>query len=308
MKVYVDRFGALHDHGVLTLREVLEFRGGRVSPLGGAESVTAALAGRASNGWIYPPMSSQWKFDPRSKQPRERIEGTERPALLWELNPTHELTLDRCRGRGDGRREDAGFILYLLGYLYGTRLQFEGWAVDGRIPFRSTHNISVTPQTTAEFLGNCYDTWRGWQETQQMKATNLLYMHGRAICYEWDWERFAVEYMVTDACWNLASSLHPDLKSPRHECRIVALCTKFGVPDNACLIERIVDLRNDLFHEALWAREEPSMQVNADAFKLAGDLRRLNQRIIPALLGYPTPYVRTRWWELGTFAFAAVKS
>lgn len=306
MIVYSGRFGVLHDCRRLALGQVLEFEGGRVSPVKGAERAIATLANRATEGYVYPPMCSTWVFDPRSKEPKDRIAGTERPALLWKLDPTHELTLDRCKGQGGARREDAGFILHLLGYLYGTRLQFEEWWVDGRIPFRSTHNVFFTLQTAADFLGSCYDTWRSWDESHQTKATNLLYMHGRAACYEWDWERFAIEYMVTDACWNLASALH-HLKGVAHDCRISTLCAKFGIQVDASRIEQIVDLRNDLFHEALWATGQPSMQVCGDALKAADDLRRLNQRIIPALLGYRTPYVRTPWWELGTFQFDAVK-
>ena len=35
----------------------------------------------------------------------------------------------------------------------------------------------------------------------------------------------------------------------------------------------------------------------------AYNLRRLNQRLIPALLGYNNSYVRTSWWALGTCLF-----
>jgi hypothetical protein len=72
---------------------------------------------------------------------------------------------------------------------------------------------------------------------------------------------------------------------------------------DATRIGRFVQLRNDLFHESLWDRSQPTSAAREDAFRAAYDLQRLNQRLIPALLGYRNSYVGTDWSSLGTKHF-----
>ena len=69
------------------------------------------------------------------------------------------------------------------------------------------------------------------------------------------------------------------------------------------LPKKICDLRNELFHETLWDGSQPCTAVNTDAFMCAYHLRRFNQRLIPALLGYNNEYVKTEWWSLSSFLF-----
>jgi hypothetical protein len=61
-------------------------------------------------------------------------------------------------------------------------------------------------------------------------------------------------------------------------------------------IEEIVRLRNDLFHESLWDKGQPCSVASSTGFQQEFNLRHINQRIIPALLGYNTNYINTPWW------------
>ena len=108
-----------------------------------------------------------------------------------------------------------------------------------------------------------------------------------------------IEYMVFDGCWNL-SGLDGKIG---HADRIKTLCDKWDIPSDDILIKSIVDLRNGLFHETFWDKSQPCTGVSSEAFVQAYNLRRLNQRLIPALLGYNNSYVRTSWWALGTCLF-----
>ena len=135
-----------------------------------------------------------------------------------------------------------------------------------------------------------------------MLITNVLFMHSRAPSYEWDWERFTIEYMVLDGCWRLAELLN-GVKGKHHSERIKKLCEKFAIPYDAKGVERLVTLRNELFHETLWDSSQPCTAVAAEAFIKPYDLRQLNQRLIPALLGYDNRYVHTIWWSRGAFPF-----
>ena len=128
-------------------------------------------------------------------------------------------------------------------------------------------------------------------------------MHCRAISYEWDWERFAIEYMVFDGCFKLACLIYNLDSNCSHSERITYLCEHFGIPIKNDLVKDIVQLRNQLFHETLWSNSQPGTAVKGSAFMQSYNLRRLNQRVIPALLDYRNDYVKTGWWFLGPFSF-----
>src|SRR5207253_7148144 len=121
---------------------------------------------------------------------------------------------------------------------------------------------------------------------------------------EWEWERFAFEYAVSDGIYALAARQNPALRPfGAHGKRIPRLCALYGIPVEKPLVQFIVSLRNDLFHQVKWDGSQPGSGGSNAAFIAADHLRRLNQRLFPALLGYNTPYLQTHWWILGTFAF-----
>lgn len=101
-------------------------------------------------------------LDPRTQEPLEEIPKTERPAHLRPVLASHELRLSDLVIAEDLRKGPGAFIIYLLAYLFGTRLQFHDWLFDGRIPIRSTHNIHFTKATAENFLSHCYRAWLGW--------------------------------------------------------------------------------------------------------------------------------------------------
>ncbi|MGH7909471.1 MAG: hypothetical protein ACRENW_06445 [Thermodesulfobacteriota bacterium] len=108
--------------------------------------------------------------------------------------------------------------------------------------------------------------------------------------------------MALDGCWKVAESRH-GVKAKGHPYRIKTLCEAFDIPYDADLVRKIVNLRNDLFHETLWDGSQPCTTVSSSAFQQPSNLHRLNQRLIPALHGYKTPYVKTAWRSLSAWWF-----
>jgi len=204
------------------------------------------------------------------------------------------------------RKGPGGFIIHLLAYILGTRLQFYDWWFDGRIPIESTHNIYISKQTLEDFLSHSYNIWRSWDHNFKNIFINILYMHSRSPSYEWDWERFTIEYMVFDCCYNLSKELNLLIKKKKRRMHDMAhICEEFNIPYDDTLINDIVKLRNKLFHKALWDDSNPCHSLSISKYNQLYDyhLRRLNKRIIPYLLGYHTAYINTGWWHLGTFLF-----
>jgi hypothetical protein len=127
--------------------------------------------------------------------------------------------------------------------------------------------------------------------------------------YQWDWERFTIEYMVFDGLYKLLYSIIDIEKNNRTERRgkrIDFVCNHFGLAFNAEIVKEIVDLRNQLFHETLWSGLQPGTAVPGNAFYHTQNIRRLNQRIIPALLGYKNNYAKSNWWSMDPCLFDSI--
>lgn len=300
--------------GFLPHKWTIEFDGGRVSPIPEFEE-NAAWIDKYINedGFLYPPLVQRVEVDPISMKPLKYIPKTERPAHLHKILASHELCISASGLPEDIRKGPGSFIIHLLAYLFGVRLQFDNWWLDGRLPIRGnarTHSISFTKDTAEHFLSHCYRTWRAWSEKEQKLITNILFMHSRAPSYEWDWEQFTIEYMVFDGCYRLAKSLHliqrkqkKQKKSRNSGKSIKILCRSFPILYDDDLACKIVSLRNELFHRTLWDGSQPCTAESSSAFMLPYHLRRLNQRLIPALFEYKTPYIQTKWWLLGKYSF-----
>lgn len=290
-----------HDFfGYLPCKWDIKFEGGSISPIQEFDQVSAVIDKyKDKEGFIYPEDAQQIRSDLSSLVPD--MFTFEPPSPFFQyVYTSHVLCLRDTEV--DIRKGSGAFLIYLLAYLFGVRLQFKGWWHDGRIPVKSTHNIRPTKKTAEKFLSHCYQLWKSWPATEQKLITNILYMHSRTPSYEWEWEQFTFGYMVVDGCWRLAKQQY-NLPKGSHEERINVLCRKFGIPLNEALVKNIVELRNKLFHETLWDNSQPCTATNGPGFAASLHIRKLNQRLIPAILGYDTPYVRTPWWIMGTFSF-----
>jgi hypothetical protein len=253
----------------------------------------AALADK--DGFLYPAVA----VDPDETE--DDIVGRPpsrfgKPFAIWRIGASHRIEVTSTP-MGDFRQEDGAFLMHAIGYLYGYRLQFHDWHFDGRLPFtRNEHHVYVSTAAAESFLDCAYYNWRLMRPGERKAVINILYMHSRAPMYEQTWERFMVEYMVFDALYNVVSSTK-NRSASSHAERIEVVCDAldlFSMPHRAA---RLVELRNDLFHEALWAKELPGHVWSDEAYENREYLRRLNQKIIPALLGYTSPYVRAEWDE-----------
>ena len=280
--------------GFLPEKWAIEFDGGKISPIAEFDKNASWIDKYThEDGFLYP--------------------STERPAHLHRTPPSHELCLFESGTIEEIREGPGSFIIQLLAYLFEVRLQFHDWWLDGRLPIRGnarTQSISFIKDTAEHFLSHCYRTWKGWSEKEQKLITNILFMHSRAPSYEWDWERLTIEYMVLDGCRRLGESRHLILKKQRKKKKprdsgepIKTLCDSFSIPCDDDLACKIVSLRNELFHRTLWDGSQPGTAVSSSAFMSPIHLRRLNQRLIPALFEYKTPYIKTGWWFSGKYSF-----
>lgn len=208
-----DRFG------YLSRRIAIDFSGGSVRPIERAQDAVEWIAEYTSpDGFIYPPQ--QWEEKLGIDTDYRHVPRTNRPAIIHRLPASHVLALNKRGNSEHLRRHHRGFVMHLLGYVYGTRLQFWDWWFDGRIPIRSTHSVSPADATVAHFISHCYEKWRGWQTHEKDRVMGALFLHGRAGGSEWPWDRFMLEYIVADTLWTVAARLGRRTQRVRHDGRL----------------------------------------------------------------------------------------
>jgi len=252
--------------------------------------------------FYYPPVTNSISVDPKTQEIKETIPNTERPAALYKIPNSHNiLTQGVGLDQEKLRRGILGFILNLLGYYFGRRFQFDGWWYDSRVPMDNQHNIIMRKDECEDFLNHSVIEWKKWTSDKQKIFSNILFMHSRATSYQWDWERFMIEYMTFDGIWNVFSA-DTGIKSP-HAQRINIILTHYKMPKDQTILTKFVKLRNDLFHETLWDKGQPCTGASQDAFYSFYYLQRMNDRLILALLKYPTKYIMTDWKYMGTCGF-----
>jgi hypothetical protein len=123
-------------------------------------------------------------------------------------------------------------------------------------------------------------------------------MHVRSTSYEWDWERFTINYMVFDGCYKTAEALKLVTPAKQHSDRFDTLFQWLNLPQNSDVTAALAASRNQLFHETLWNRQQPGIG-SREGYIQADHLSRINDRLLFALANYRGPYLSTPWWGIG---------
>jgi hypothetical protein len=291
----------------------LVFRGGEVSPVKEFAELVHEVGElvHEDHGYYYPPIIRQWRTGiefteegRREKEP-ELVKGSRRQALLFSLPPTHVIRLSNRTSQSEYGRGDEALILHALAFLFGTRLQFSDWYFDMRVPIsKDTRDFFISDmQARAEnVLSTALRLWRGWTRVTQERVVNALYMNSRSPSYEWDWERFTIDYMVFDALYKVTCETR-GLNVCGHKARLSAMCDHYGVPRESRWLQTIYNLRNELYHESLWDGHQPGLSTSEEAFRASLRLRDMNMRLIAGVLGYTGKYLQSEWWVGTTSSF-----
>jgi hypothetical protein len=283
MRKPADKAPGPDQFGFLPLKWSFNFDGGNIVPVPEFDSRLRWVKRRLHrDGFLYPPLCRTVQTRANGKD--FTIPRTKRPSLLHPVPASHELTLTRQLNMNTRRDGDAAFVVHWLGWLFDTRLQFSDWWFDGRIPIERTSDPLFSAADVERRLSGDYRKWIGWHLIDQKRFINILYMHCRVPSYEWDWENFSIEYIVFDACWKMAERLGIVKGRTRHADKISKLGDKFSIPITTTEAKSIVELRNELFHEALWQKERPCGYSDASGAVAFYKLRGFNHELIGALL------------------------
>ena len=261
-----------------------------------AERLEALKKGSNIDGFFYPPQVASYTVDPFTDNIKEKIEQTDKPASAYFLPSSHTISIENPISTDKEPCTDEALIVYLLAYLYGTRLQPSEWKFDGRVPIKTANGAYISDETCLHFLEYVYSWWRKLTDNQRTKFVNILYVYTRANTLVWDWDAFLHQYMVFDALYNFHLEFKPNIKASNHKERFNILCTQYSV-FNENLINRIYNARNNLFHEAMWVQSTIGFgSPDRDAYQLPRYLAELNAQIICGITGYKNEYTRCPWW------------
>lgn len=295
-----------NEFGFLQIPLRAEFLGVSFAPLSDHTEKLEVLQKDANkDGFYYPPQIASYSIDPRTDKIKKKIEQSEKPAKVYYLPPSHQISIKSPVATEGEPCTDEALIIYLLAYVYGTRLQPSKWKFEGRVPVKSVNNIYITNDTCLHFLEHVYTWWRKLTDSQRIKYVNILYAYTRATSLEWDWDAFLHQYMVFDALYNFHLEFKPYLKElkPTHKMRFNILCDTYSV-FNEELVNRMYNARNNLFHEAMWVKSTIGFgSPDSDAYQLPFYLATLNAQIISSITGYKNEYARCPWWTWQTLEF-----
>lgn len=250
---------------------------------------------KRSDGFYYPIQCTK-RENPSTGKLR-KIPNSEKPAHLYTLPATHIIHEKNDQELSDDfRYNDGALLIRLLAVLYDCRAQFHDWQYDTRFPLKQD-GISIFTESELERLINkVFNAFSTWSVESQNHYNNILYLHTRCPAYEWEWEQFIMEYMVTDSLWRLFTRLYSQKEVP-HSKRIETMCSFLHVHYDKDEVEnRIVKFRNVLFHEGFWGEATPGFsQKNSEPFYANLSLRKLNHRLILALAGIRSKFTKKNW-------------
>jgi len=248
---------------------------------------------RISEGWVYGPELEKRKTTEEKTRFKSAAPKITEP--FFRLPSTHEI---RSKDLDDDQLK---FVVLAYGFLNGLYLTPEGYACIRKVPYqegklsrlllvKGDHEIGV--RKIRQFLLNSNK-----QQVNSMRAILHWFLVGQS--YEFEWDRFDAQYKVLDGIFKLAS-----ISSDSHAERPVELVKHWGhygiiLPDWAKIDapegrkpkSKLSRMRNDLYHEAIYAGTPIGYSYPEENYDL--ELVSFNVKFIAALFEIDTPYLRS---------------
>jgi hypothetical protein len=137
----------------------------------------------------------------------------------------------------------------------------------------------------------------GKEKMDAMRAILHWFLVGQS--YEFEWDRFDAQYKVLDGIFRLSGL--PDKEHAQRPVDLVKHCARYGIilPAWAKIdtskgtkpISKLSRMRNDLFHEAIYADMPIGYSYPEENYDL--ELVSFNLKLIAALFEIDTPYLRS---------------
>lgn len=263
--------------------------------LGEVAAAFSAEAGDAiERDWVYAPVQTVRTVG--AKVGRDAY-----VSRIFGLAKTHTLTHEASEDE-----DHLVFLVWALSLFLGIRLTTTEMGFIDATPIKPGELVDfhLSARDYAKALGMADTFWianRGHPKRGKLfaAAVHALFIGQNPVLVQY--ESFLHLYMAMDACFTLASALHPAPKAPTHANRICWMCDLFGISAPSWAIAQggkaeIPGLRNDTFHDALFVNEPLGFAIHGDETgrNVMLEMQALICRILIGLvLGKAVGYVKT---------------
>lgn len=235
--------------------------------------------------WIYAPAQEVYMLG-------GGIEKRPYPSRVFGLPKTH--LIEHASATDE---EHVDFLIWVLSFLTGMRLTATEAGFVDATPLQPGALVDFSPGSKGlgKGLALAEAFWAGHGRDRAAlvaAAVHALFIAQNPLALEY--ERFAHLYMALDACFRLAQQLHPPGRKLNHEQRIEWMCGLFNMAVPTWAVgpasggkAPVVDLRNNLFHEALYEAQPVGFAIHVLTDNLILEMQALVCRFLVALLGAP---------------------
>lgn len=246
-----------------------------------------------------PTFGKEWIHPPITESPTE---GVEVPCARFELPATHLLVV-----KGHAYDKQLGeFLILALGFLRGLRMTPYGTGHLMATPWKECTLVDflASDKETLVGLTAALDFWISKGDQERKLAFAAIHWFLTSQSYRLQHDVFAWQYTVMDNIHRLTQLGDMAYKAtadraPAHGARPLNLSAYYGSPLPASFAKMIpqplptgavVDLRNELIHEARWCGEPVGYATTADANAMLMEMKHFNAQLILGFLGINCNY------------------
>jgi hypothetical protein len=228
------------------------------------------------------------------------------PRRIFQLPKTHLLQVSNPASSDPELH--IKFYVWCLSFFVGMRLTTEEAGFLDTTPIKTGALVDFNCIPSAEILSIIDNLWINYAGTEVPNlfnsAIHALFLSQNPLNLEF--ERFQYLYLASDACFKIASAVNIVPKGTTHAMRVEWMCQTYSLicPGWAKTTKLskgkyqsdMADIRNNLFHEALW-NQEPLGFSTKKTYKggnLNLEFSALLCRLLVALMGCQTvTYVKS---------------
>ena len=135
--------------GFLPYENTITFSKGAIIPLEGFRKAREYVQEKANkDGFYYPPTIETFRqrhevIDGKLETFEDPVPKSKRPAHLFRMPASHAIQIITQTPENDIRKGDGLFMIYLISFVFGIRLQFHDWLFDGRVRIHSQQDFLI---------------------------------------------------------------------------------------------------------------------------------------------------------------------